>query len=156
MVIYGIVCHIIKNNRILLIKKRPELFGGGKWNGLGGKMNPNESPEKACKREVHEESGLRVRSLQSHGLLKFWFGGKKEPDWVVHVFSTRLFEGRLKESHEGILQWMQLDQIPYNEMWEDDQHWLPLLLNGKTFLGEFCFNEEGTRLLEYNIEVKGR
>jgi 8-oxo-dGTP diphosphatase len=155
MVIYATVCHIIKDDRILLIKKRQDLFGGGKWNGLGGKMNPDESPEETCRREVLEESGLTVGSLQHHGLLKFWFGGGNEPNWIVHVFSTHLFEGQLRESREGTLHWTQLDQIPYNEMWEDDQHWLPLLLNEKTFSGEFYFNKEGTKLLEYNIiEVK--
>jgi len=64
----------------LLLKKSAELFGGGKWNGLGGKINRGETPEQACVREVFEESGLRVSKLRYHGLLKFWFGGKL--DWV--------------------------------------------------------------------------
>ena len=154
MVVYGVVCYIISGNKVLLIKKSPELFGGGKWNGLGGKMYPSESPEQACIREVFEESGLKGRQLKYHGLLRFWFGDRGEPDWIVHVFSTNSFKGQLKESCEGILQWIELDKIPYQEMWEDDKYWVPQLLLGKTFIGEFCFNKEGTQLLDHKIEIK--
>lgn len=135
MFVYGVVCHIISGNKVLLIKKSQELFGGGKWNGLGGKIRPNESPEQASIREVFEESGLKVSRLKYHGLLKFWFGDRNEVDWVVHVFSTESFEGQLKESSEGTLQWIEIDKIPYQEMWEDDKYWLPQLLLGKTFTG---------------------
>ena len=152
MVIYGTVCLIMNEKRVLLIKKSAELFGGGKWNGLGGKMHPDESPEQACVREVFEESGLRVNNLKNHGLLKFWFGDKSEPDWIVYVFSTNSFEGRLREGGEGILRWIEFSEIPYQEMWEDDRHWLPSLLEGKTFYGEFCFNEEGTKLLRKKLK----
>lgn len=153
MVIYGIVCHIINDKKLLLIKKWAELFGGDKWNAVGGKMHTSESPAQACIREVHEESGLLVSNLRYHGVLKFWFGDKDEPDWVVHVFSTDSFQGELKQSTEGILRWIEFDQIPYEEMWEDDKHWLPLLIEGKTFYGEFHFDAEGTKLLNHKIKV---
>jgi hypothetical protein len=47
-----------------------------------------------------------------------------------------------------------VDQIPYEEMWQDDEHWLPLLLEGKRFEGEFYFNEDATELLDYSIREK--
>lgn len=153
MVIYGVVCFIINRNKVLLIKKSEQLFGGGKWSGLGGKMHLNESPEQACVREVFEESGLRISQLEHHGLLKFWFGVENEVDWIVHVFSTNSFEGQLKESSEGALQWIELDKIPYQEMWDDNIHWLPQLLLEKTFVGDFRFNREGTQLLDHKIEI---
>lgn len=90
-----------------------------------------------------------VNKLRHHGLLKFWFGDSF--DWVVHVFSAGSFEGELKESTEGILQWKDLDKIPHDEMWEDDRHWLPLLLESKSFEGEFHYNKEGSKLLDYQI-----
>lgn len=154
MVIEGVVCHIINNKRLLLIRKSAELFGGGKWNAVGGKMHTGESPEQACIREVREESGLLVSNLKYHGVLRFWFGHKGEPDWVVHAFSTSSIQGQLKESAEGALRWIEFDKIPYEEMWEDDKHWLPLLIDGKTFNGEFCFNEEGTKLLKHKLKVR--
>ena len=38
--------------------------------------------------------------------------------------------------------WFHIDKIPYNQMWSGDKYWLPLLLNGKFFRGEFYFNLE--------------
>jgi len=69
----------------------------------------------------------------------------------VHVFSTNAYEGELGESTEGILKWIDLDKIPHDEMWDDDRHWLPLLLKGKSFEGEFHYNREGSELVDYEI-----
>jgi len=153
MVRHDVLCFIIDDKKLLMIKKSPELFGGGKWNGLGGKIGVDESPEEACVREVYEESGLLASNLKYHGALKFWFGNPVEPFIICYVYSTNSFEGQLKESHEGILQWIDYDKIPYEEMWEDDQHWLPMLLQGKSFNGEFYFNSEGTKLLRHRLQA---
>lgn len=149
MVVYATLCYILTNGKVLLLKKSEGLFGGGRWNGLGGKIDKGEMPEQACVREVFEESGLSVNKLRYHGLLKFWFGD--DFDWVVHVFSTNAYEGELRESTEGILKWIDLDKIPHDEMWDDDRHWLPLLLKGKSFEGEFHYNREGSELVDYEI-----
>jgi len=153
MVRYDTLCHIISEKKLLLLKKSAGLFGGGKWNGLGGKMGVGESPEQACIREVYEESGLHVSNLKCHGVLNFWFGSINEPTIVCYVFSTNSFEGQLKESPEGILRWIDSDKVPYEEMWEDDRHWLPMLIDGKSFNGEFHFNKEGTKLLNHKLET---
>jgi len=153
MVIYGTLCYIIKGRKLLMLKKTVGLFGGGKWNGLGGKIGVGESSEQACTREVYEESGLNVDKLKYHGLLKFWFGNASEPI-IVYVFSTSAFEGQLKEEcREGFLRWIDLDEIPYCEMWEDDRYWLPMLIEGKNFNGEFYFNQ-GTKLLNHKLEIQ--
>jgi 8-oxo-dGTP diphosphatase len=43
----------------------------GKWNGLGGKFEPGETPEECVRREVLEESGLTIQNPRLHGLLMF-------------------------------------------------------------------------------------
>jgi len=151
MTIKATICHIIDGDRILLLRKSAGLFGEGKWNGVGGKLRESESPREGAAREALEESGLRVGLLKDHGVLRFYFGRKQEPDWIVHVFSTRMFEGETMPGEEGTLRWFKIDEIPYDEMWQDDEHWLPLLLEGRSFDGEFIFNEDGTRLLEFNL-----
>jgi len=152
MVVYGTLCHIMNDRKFLMLRKATGLFGGGKWNGLGGKIGVGESPEQACIREVLEESGLKVSNLRYHGVLKFWFGDAGETI-VVHVFSTHSFEGRIKEGREGILRWIDFDEIPYEEMWQDDRYWLPALMEGKNFKGEFHFNEQGNMILRQKLEV---
>jgi len=152
MVIYGTLCYLMNDKKLLMLKKSLGLFGGGKWNGLGGKIGVREGPEQACIREVYEESGFHVSNLKYHGTLTFWFGNTSEPI-IVYAFSTKSFEGQLREGREGILRWIDFGEIPYEEMWEDDRYWLPMLLEGKNFHGEFHFNQEGTKLLNHKIEA---
>jgi 8-oxo-dGTP pyrophosphatase MutT (NUDIX family) len=150
--IVATLCHIIKGKNLLLQKKSKGLFGEGKWNGVGGKLKPNESPEDCVKREVHEETGLRISDLKFHGVLNFYFGNRKEIDWVVHVFSTSVFEGKLKSSKEGNLRWFNFEDIPFDEMWGDDRYWLPLVLKGKSFKGNFYFDDEGKTILDFDLK----
>lgn len=153
MPILAIVCHILKGQKLLLQKKSKGLFGADKWNGVGGKIKQNETPEETVKREVFEETGLKIMNIQSHGTLNFYFGDRKELDWIVHVFSTKSFEGKPRPSEEGVLRWFAFKEIPYDEMWQDDRHWLPLLLRGNRFEGNFYFDQEGKELLDFNLKV---
>lgn len=137
----------------MLQMKSAGRFGEGKWNGVGGKLNAGEHPKEGVVREALEETGFLVSKLRKHGILKFYFGQNVTPDWLVYVFSTRYFEGCLKSSEEGVLRWFTIDEIPYEDMWEDDKHWLPLLLEGKQFSGNFYFNEKGTKLLVHYLKI---
>ena len=145
------VCHILKDSHLLLQKKSEGLFGAGKWNGVGGKCNPDETPEICVIREVFEETGLTVQSIRHHGVLTFTFGSHVSSKLVVHVFSTQDFTGSIQANDEGILQWFAFTDIPYHSMWLDDRYWLPLLLAGKRFQGFFHFNQEGTVIQEWKL-----
>lgn len=153
MPVIATLCHILKGERLLLQKKSKGLFGAGKWNGVGGKLEQNETLEQCVKREVFEETGLKVLDLTHHGTLIYYFGDREEPSWIIYVFSAKSFEGKLKQSKEGILRWFRFNEIPYDEMWSDDRHWLPLLLKDRKFEGKFYFDEEGRGLLDFNLKV---
>jgi 8-oxo-dGTP diphosphatase len=143
----------MKDGKTLLLKKACGRFGEGKWNAPGGKIKAGERPEECVVREVQEETGLRVTSLKDHGKLTFFFGDGKEPDWIVHVFSAQEFEGNVKESEEGKLRWIRLEEIPYDEMWDDDKHWVPLMLKGKKFDATFYFDEDMKRVLRHEVNI---
>ncbi|MGA1974497.1 MAG: 8-oxo-dGTP diphosphatase [Conexivisphaerales archaeon] len=145
------LCLIIRDGQVLLLLKSKGRFGGGKWNGLGGKLLPGESPLECVRREVGEESGLEIEDPRLRGKLRFQFGDDWSKDWVVHVFSAREFTGELRSSDEGSLRWFAAEDIPYSQMWEDDRHWLPLLLGGASFSGSFRFDLGGTRLLSFDL-----
>ena len=146
------VCHIFDGRNLLLQLKSTGLFGEGKWNGVGGKLRTREPPVEGAIREVLEETGLVVSNLKSHGILSFFFGQRIDVDWEVHVFSTSDFKGNLNPSNEGSLKWFDIDEIPYDAMWKDDRHWLPLLLKGKVFQGVFYFNKDGNKLLDFHLQ----
>lgn len=79
------VCGFLFNptwERVLLIRKNRPEWQAGKLNGIGGKIEPNETPLSAMIREFKEESGLDV---------SYWtmFDSKKGFDWEVHFFCSR-------------------------------------------------------------------
>ncbi|OGZ45722.1 MAG: hypothetical protein A3C84_04470 [Candidatus Ryanbacteria bacterium RIFCSPHIGHO2_02_FULL_48_12] len=142
------LCLVYDNARILLgMKKRG--FGAGRWNGFGGKVQEGETVEAAAHRELAEEAGIRVPELTKRAVLEFLFEG--DPMVLeTHVFSASVFEGEPTESEEMRPQWFLHPEIPFQEMWADDRHWMPILLSGKNFMGRFLFSADH-RLLEHDI-----
>ena len=152
MTIEATLVFLIKDHEILLIKKKRG-FGANKYNGVGGKVQQGERLEDAARREVLEEVGVKVGKLQYRGVLKF-YSVQREPDWIVHVFLTKDFTGSPHPSPEADPKWFKISEIPYEEMWEDDRYWLPLVLNGYLVEAEFWFNENYTKLLKWNIKAE--
>ncbi len=148
------LCIIYDPPRILLgMKKRG--FGAGRWNGFGGKLKEGETIESAAKREIFEETGITAHDIEKRGVIEFEFspqsGQKNAGILEVHVFQVRGFTGTPEESEEMKPQWFSVDEIPYDTMWPDDIHWLPLFLAGKRFKGRFLFGEHDT-ILAHQLE----
>ena len=143
---------VIREGEILLINKKTGL-GKGKVNGPGGKVEPGESPEACAVRECQEELGITVSNLQYCGQHRFQF----VDGYSIHVwvYRTSDFEGVPTESLEAKPLWVALDEIPYEQMWEDDAIWLPMMIRGERFQGRWIF--DGDRMVDYELlpEVEG-
>jgi 8-oxo-dGTP diphosphatase len=143
------LCFIVRDEKILLIQKKRG-FGAGKINGPGGKIDPGETAIESALRETYEELGIKPRGATQHGELHFQF----RDGFSLHcaVFLAHDFEGEPRETDEAVPLWTPLNAIPYDEMWADDRHWLPLLIRGAHFKGYFEF--DGERLLKREIVVR--
>lgn len=140
---------ICQDSRILLgMKKRG--FGAGRWNGFGGKIELGETIEEAAARELFEESNIVASDLLEIGTLIFKFVDAT-PDLEVHVFRAKKFSGQPQETEEMRPQWFEIKDIPYEKMWADDIFWLPLLIAGQKFQGEFIFDKPSTA--EYTAKI---
>lgn len=121
------------------IKKHQDIHQG-KWNGLGGKFLPGETPEECVRREVEEESGLCVENPRLRGVLTFpCFDGVR--DWYVFVFLAEKFSGIERESPEGVLEWIATERLPELELWEGDRLFLPWLGRPEMFSAQFSYVE---------------
>ncbi len=142
---------VVRDDRILLIDKKTGL-GKGKVNGPGGKVDPGETPEQCAVRECQEELGITVSNLEYCGEHRFQF----VDGYSIHVwvYRTRDYEGEPVETREARPLWVGLDEIPYDEMWEDDRLWLPMVLRGERFQTRWIF--DGDRMLDYDIRADGR
>jgi 8-oxo-dGTP diphosphatase len=155
LTIQATVCFILKNNEVLLLKKSRGLFGQGKWNAPGGKILRNEEPEACAIREVFEETQLIVEKIEQVGLLYFYKNSQRgSPEWTVYAFLARQFDGIVTGGREGQLQWFNIDALPFDEMWEDDQYWCRRALRGTPLEGWFYYSGEFEKLIDHRIEVK--
>jgi 8-oxo-dGTP diphosphatase len=137
---------VIRDGQVLLINKKTGL-GKGKVNGPGGKVEKGESPEAGAIRECQEELGITVSDLHFCGQHRFQFTDGYSI--LVWVYRTDRFEGVPTETAEAEPLWVPLDNIPYEEMWEDDRLWLPLVINGTQFQGRWIF--DGDKMLDYEL-----
>lgn len=131
---------------LLGMKKRG--FGTGKWNGFGGKILYGETPIQAAMRENKEENGLEVmqKDLQKMGELTFLMPQHPMGTQLVHVYLCRKWKGEPLESDEMTPHWFSIDELPLHQMWEDDKHWLPHILNGKPVAATFLFGSDNETL----------
>jgi 8-oxo-dGTP diphosphatase len=150
LVIEATICHIIRGRKLLL-KEATRGISIGKWNAPGGKSEPGESPEECARREVLEETGLRVFELFSHGVLTFVMDGGKTLHTRAYLFSTKSAEGRARSSEEGRVKWFPVDEIPFDKMWEDDIFWIPLMLRGARFNATFTYDMENRHVIGFSI-----
>ncbi|MDH4445321.1 MAG: 8-oxo-dGTP diphosphatase [Akkermansiaceae bacterium] len=139
---HATILFIIKDGKILLIEKKRGL-GAGKINGPGGKIDAGETPLEAAVRETEEELCITPTAPRKLGELQFSMSDC--PHIHCHVYRADDYTGTPTETDEAVPVWTAIDAIPYQRMWEDDQHWLPILLKNQSFLGRFVF--ESDRLL---------
>jgi len=134
------LCYLRRDGQTLMIHriKKANDMHAGKWNGLGGKLNPGESPEECAVREVFEESGLKARNPQLKGILTFPAFSQDE-DWYVFVYVVEDFEGELIDSAEGNLRWIDNADLTGLNLWEGDPIFLPWLDRQGIFSGKFIY-----------------
>lgn len=144
---------IVHDHEKVLLGLKKRGFGAGRWNGFGGKVHEGETIELAAYRELNEEAGITTESMSKQGVLRFSFQETNE-DLEVHLFSVRDFSGQIVETEEMRPQWFLHSEIPFSEMWVDDQYWLPQVLRGKKVKGSILFdNPDSQNILDKVIEV---
>lgn len=107
--------YCVETNQILLLNRQKAPWMG-RWNGVGGKLDLNESPHDCIVRETLEETGLDLPQYISRGVLRW------ERDGVdlggAYLFTAEISKQQLEQyktplvyCHEGILDWKHYDWI---------------------------------------------
>ncbi|MBB6096610.1 8-oxo-dGTP diphosphatase [Deinobacterium chartae] len=120
--------------QVLLIHRNARLEDQhlGKYNGLGGKLNPDESVTEGMRREIEEEAGIRVEAMRLRGTVSWPGFGKHGEDWLGFIFLIEAFGGTPhRENPEGSLSWEPLHRLLNGELplWEGDRFFLPLVFD---------------------------
>lgn len=149
------ICTLIflrKDNKVLLAMKKRG-FGSDRYNGVGGKVEEGETLEQALLRETQEE--ITVTPMHYWKVAEHDFLQKEEPEpWrmYVHVYLCDEWHGEPSETEEMRPEWFEIEDIPYHNMWADDEFWLPQVLAGNKVYGEFTF-DHNDQLLTHSVEI---
>lgn len=106
---------IIVDGEAVLAARRGhgELAGG--WEFPGGKVEPGETFEQACVREIKEELGVEVTDLAPFVSLDYDY-----PGFHMHLetFTCRVGSGTIHDDEHDDLRWLTPDRL-------DEVEWLP-------------------------------
>jgi len=132
--------------QVLLIHRNanPNDLHLGKYNGLGGKLDPLEDVVAGMKREIREEAEIECDELELRGTVNWPGFGKNGEDWLGFIFRITAFTGiPLERNPEGTLEWVDVDRMQDLPMWEGDRFFLPLVFDpkGRSFHGVMPYRD---------------
>ena len=143
------LCYIEKDGAYLMmhrIKKKNDM-NQDKWVGVGGKLEPRESPYDCVKREILEETGLTVSKPIYRGVITFvsdLYGTE-----YMHLFTAKA-ENEIINAvcDEGELLWVNKQEIYKLPIWEGDKVFFRLLDEEKEFFS-LKLIYSGEKLISY-------
>lgn len=145
------LCYIENNDQYLMlhrIKKQNDM-NQGKWIGVGGHVEDQETPEECLVREVKEETGFTLTSYKFRGLVTF-INNECESE-LMCVFTADGYTGELIECNEGELCWIDKNTVPELPAWEGDKVFPDLLLSGEERFFSIKLQYEGDKLVGKSI-----
>jgi len=102
----------------------------GKYNGLGGKMVPQEDIHQCMVREIHEEAGIICEKVVLRGTINWTGFGPNGEDWFGFIYRIESFTGTpVSSNEEGDLIWVDVADILTLPMWEGDKYFLPMVFD---------------------------
>lgn len=163
----AVLVYLFHQGKVLMLHRvskdpaRKDDIHKGKWNGLGGKLEADESSAAAVVREIQEESGITLRrdQLQALGTLHFPnFKPKKNEDWMVFVYRAEIDSAQaaqlIPESVEGLLSWIEASKVTELPLWDGDRFFIPLVLKGRPFQGTYWY-VDGALERHETVELRG-
>ena len=124
------MCMVMDNEgRVLVQERLPKPTNP--WCGLtfpGGHLEHRESIVESTIREMKEETGLIVSNLKFCGIVQ-WFNPTTELQYIVFLFKTNTYTGTLKDSAEGNVRWMTLDEMRSGNLAPNMDRYIDVILN---------------------------
>ena len=142
------LCYIEKEHKYLMLHRviKKNDVNKDKWIGVGGHFEEGESPEECVLREVKEETGYTLTSYRYRGLVTFVFADVEME--YMSLFTADGFEGEPIPCNEGVLEWVDIEEVWKLNLWEGDKIFFRLLDEEIPFFSlKLVYNLQGQ--LEY-------
>lgn len=148
------LCYIEKDGKYLMLHRnmKEHDVNEGKWIGVGGHFEKDESPEECLLREVKEETGYTLTSYRYRAMVTFVSGnGVTE---YMSLFTADGFIGEQISCDEGDLEWVDISRINELNLWEGDLIFHRLLLERDTFFSLKLVYDEQDKLIYAALDGK--
>lgn len=148
------ICFIRKGNKIFLLNrnKKPNM---GMWNGVGGKIEDNETPYEGIIRETLEETGIDLPCVTYKGNVVFKSKDEPRGSEGMYVFLADLPDGVHMDTPlstaEGLLEWKEIDWILNKDnrgVVSNLPKYLPIVLTEENKL-EHIFTYDNGNIINY-------
>ena len=144
--------YLQKDNKMLFLirnKKGDLMHESGVYLPIGGHVELGEGIEEAAIREVKEESGIIVHSVDLRGILYIRSQNTGDYDVTMFIFTSDDFDGDPVAGREGTFEWVDLDKIETVNLYEGDRIFFDLMKKHKFFAVEFLY--KGFELISHKI-----
>lgn len=152
--------HVVPRTLILIIDEKKILLQkaavtkkiwAGLYNGLGGHIERNEDVLTAARRELYEEAGIKSPDLRLYGTVMI--DVDEHEGILMFVFCGRYYQGTVRASEEGSLEWVEIDDIKELPTVED----IPMIISKlrddddqPLFYGHYSYDEQGKLQVVFN------
>ncbi len=106
------LCFVKRGDEILLINRNKHPWFG-RWNGVGGKIEIDESPRESIIREVFEETDIALQDVCDCGIVTWDVDGKNRGG--MHIYTAQVDDNFVYvtpiSKEEGIVDWKHIDWI---------------------------------------------
>ena len=146
----------IENGDSYLMLNRIKAPNMGLWNGVGGKLDPNEDKFSGIKREIHEETGLEIDTVNYHGEV-YWYSGDFIGGMYVFTakFPTDVSFQVPREDSEGLLAFKTKEWLFHKEnrgVISNIPVFLEKMVNSKEPLRFDFYYDENENIKSYTLE----
>ena len=134
--------YLIKDNKVLFLvrnKKNDIRHKQGIYLPIGGHVELGESIEECAVREVREESGITVRSVDLKGIVNARGHGIGKSDNIMFLFTSKNFAGEAVSGNEGGFIWVPIEDIKNANLYEGDRIYFDYLFKYKFFVVDFLY-----------------
>lgn len=150
------LCFVRDGERVLFLRRRKPP-NEGLFNAPGGKIESHEDPYEACLRELHEETGLRVRALRLRAIVTV-VTRTTGAQWLLFVFIADRPPGPADPiaTDEGELRWIPIGEIARVPVPSDIPLIVPHLFgpDGGILMGKIqCDNDDSDSMLSHEFRT---
>lgn len=117
-----IVLAVLRKNRYVLMGQRINI-----WEFPGGKINPNENPRSALKRELKEELGISAEIGPLRGIFCTQFQMKKKQ--LFYLFDISNWQNKIVRKVHNRLKWIKIHELEKMKLHQLNKIVLPEILS---------------------------